>query len=396
MISVDEAKQLVQQHTKPGNTIVLDLYDTCGYAAAKEISSPIDFPSFRQSAMDGYAFRFDDLKETSTLFVEQEIQAGNNIENIRLKKGEAIRIFTGAQLPDEADTVVMQEHVERNGNEIRILNTNLTKRSNIRPVASQTKAGDCILQKGKPITAGAAGLLAGLGMSKMEVIEKPRCVILTTGKELVKPGSPLQEGQIYESNSFALVMALKQLHIEANEILWVDDDEEKTSKSIEQALDKADILLITGGVSVGEYDFVSQALATNDVLEIFHTVRQKPGKPLYFGTKGNKSIFGLPGNPGSVLTCFYEYVVACLRTKMGFTETDLLTLRLPLLHDFEKKAGLTHFLKGKIKTDGVEVLDHQESYKMSAFAEADCLIAVDEEISMIRMGEWVFVHLLKF
>jgi len=396
MISVDEAKQLVQQHTKPGNSIFLDLYDACGFAAANDISSPIDFPSFRQSAMDGYAFRLDDLKENSTLLVEQEIQAGNNIENIRLKKGEAIRIFTGAKVPDEADTVVMQEHVERIGNEIRILNTNLTMGSNIRPVASQTKAGDCIVQKGKPMNAATAGLLAGLGISKIEVIEKPRCIILTTGKELVKPGYTLQVGKIFESNSYALGMALNQMHLEASEILWVDDDEEQTSKAIEQALDKADILLITGGVSVGEYDFVSKALAKNGVLEIFHKVKQKPGKPLYFGTKGNKIIFGLPGNPGSVLTCFYEYVVACLRLKMGFTNTDLLTLRLPLLHDIEKKAGLTHFLKGKMNASGVEVLDHQESYKMNAFAEADCLIRVDEDICVIRKGEWVSVHLLKF
>ncbi len=396
MISVDEAKQLIQQHTELGTPIVLDLYDACGFAAVYDVTSLIDFPSFRQSAMDGYAFCIEDLKETSSFFVEQEIQAGNNIENIRLKKGEAIRIFTGAKVPDEADTVVMQEHIERNGNEIRLLHADIKKGSNIRPVASQTKAGDCIVQKGKPITAGAAGLLAGLGISKIEVIEKPRCIILTTGKELVKPGSPLQEGQIYESNSYALVMALKQLHLDVSEILWVDDEEEQTSKAIEQALDRADILLITGGVSVGEYDFVSQALASNNVLEIFHTVKQKPGKPLYFGTKGNKSIFGLPGNPGSVLTCFYQYVIPCLRMKMGFAETNLLTLRLPLLHAVEKKPGLTHFLKGKIRAEGVEVLDHQESYKMSAFAEADCLIAVEEEVSMIQKGEWVSVHLLKF
>ncbi len=396
MISVDEAKQYIHQHTQTDQTVVLDLYDACGYAVANDVFSPVDFPSFRQSAMDGYAFRFDDSDEDFVFFVEREIQAGDITDLSSIDKGEAIRIFTGAKVPDETDTVVMQEDVLVNGKEIRITNIDLKKGSNIRPVASQTRKGDCILKKGTVITAGAAGLLAGVGLSTIEVYTRPRCLILNTGRELVKPGHELQKGQIYESNSYALVAALKQLHLDVCEIVWVDDDEQLTISAIQTALEKTDMLLITGGVSVGDYDFVDSALEKNGVTKIFHKVKQKPGKPLYFGTKGNKIIFGLPGNPGSVLTCFYEYVVHCLHLKMGFADNGLLTIRLPLLHDISKKAGLTHFLKGKIKSTGVEVLDHQESYKMNAFAEADCLIVVDEATTDIQKGELVNLHILKF
>jgi len=394
MISVAEAQQLIREHTTNGSTISLDLFEAYGYAAAADIPSPIDFPSFKQSAMDGYAFRLGDWNGTDPLFVERELQAGDQQQIDSIHPGEAIRIFTGSKVPDEADTVVMQEHVERTGNKIRITNMDLIRGSHIRPIASQTKQGDPILKKGDRITAGVAGFIAGLGIARVDVYRKPSCIILTTGKELVKPGNSLHEGQVYESNSFALAFGLQQLHLGASEIMWTDDTKEETDLAIQQALEKADVLLITGGVSVGEYDFVSEALETNGVQKRFHKVKQKPGKPLYFGTKGDKTIFGLPGNPGSVLTCFYEYVVPCLRMKMGCTQADLLSISLPSLNEINKKAGLIHFLKGKLKPDGVEVLDHQESYKMNAFAEADCLIVVDEDVTHVSQGELVTVHLL--
>ena len=396
MISVDEAKQYIQQYTQTGPTVVVDLYEACGYAIAKDVFSPVDFPSFRQSAMDGYAFRLDDADGDAVFVVEREIQAGTIDEISSIKKGEAIRIFTGAKVPDDADTIVIQEHVEINGNNIRITNIELTKGSNIRPVASQTRQGDCILKKGTLITPGAAGLLASVGISIIDVVAKPRCTILNTGRELVKPGNDVQQGQIYESNSYALVAALKKLQLDVCEIMWVDDDEQQTIAAIQTALEKTDVLLITGGVSVGDYDFVESALAKNGVAKIFHKVKQKPGKPLYFGIKENSIIFGLPGNPGSVLTCFYEYVVPCLQLKMGIAKHGLLTLQLPLSHDISKKAGLTHFLKGTITSTGVAVLNHQESYKMNAFADADCLIVVDEQMTNMQQGDLVNVHILAF
>jgi molybdopterin molybdotransferase len=258
MISVAQAKHLIDQNTSFTQTIVVDLYQANGYASANNILSPIDFPSFRQSAMDGYAIRFEDWNQINTFFVEQEIQAGNNAENINLNKGEAIRIFTGAHMPDDADTVVMQEHCTRIENHIQITNPDLKQGNNVRDIGSQTKKGELVLTKGSTIHAGTAGLLAGLGIHQIEVLQKPSCIILTTGKELKKPGDELIKGQIYESNSYALYHGLSQLQINQIEIVSVDDDLDSITKAIHQALHQADILLITGGVSVGDYDFCSR------------------------------------------------------------------------------------------------------------------------------------------
>jgi molybdopterin molybdotransferase len=403
MISVNEAYQLIQANTPKGSTINLDLYEAFGYAVANNIFSSIDFPSFKQSAMDGYAFRFDDWNNENNLIVEQEIQAGNENEILACKKGEAIRIFTGAKVPDKTDTVVMQEHTSRIENTITITNHQLIKGSNIRPIASQTKKGDLILTQGSVITPAVAGLLAGIGISQVEVYTKPKCIILNTGKELIKPGQAIHGGQIYESNSYALTLGLKQVNIDVDEVIQVDDDEAQIKHSIQEALERADILLITGGISVGDYDYVSEALDKNGVVRIFHHVKQKPGKPLYFGKKVSDSsekldkiIFGLPGNPGSVLTCFYEYVVPCLRMMMGYLNPEQLSVQLPMLNPYDKKPGLTHFLKGKIHHNGVEVLDHQESYKMNAFAIADCLVIINEETESIKESELVTIRFLKF
>jgi molybdopterin molybdotransferase len=396
MISVNEAKKIIRAHTIQGAIQTIDLAGSSGYVLAEDMISPIHFPSFRQSAMDGYAFRFDDWAQQNVLTVEQELQAGDTKSIQSLKKGEAIRIFTGAKVPDDADTVVMQEHVERNGIHLNIKNPHLLKHANIRAVASQTTKGACILKQGSLITPGAAALLAGLGIHRLPVYTKPRCSILTTGKELVAPGHELQEGQIYESNSFALQNALQQMQISLDEICWVDDKREAIETAIQNALLKTDVLLITGGVSVGDYDFVSEALEKNGAEKLFHTVKQKPGKPLYVGKKQNKMIFGLPGNPGSVLTCFYEYVLPCLRQMMGYENGELLSLKLPLLDPISKKAGLTHFVKACIQSNGVAILDHQESYKMNAFAQADCLVMLDEETSDVQAGTLVNVHLLNY
>jgi molybdopterin molybdotransferase len=394
MISVAQAKHLIDQNTNNGQTITVDLYKANGYASANNILSPIDFPSFRQSAMDGYAIRFSDWNQINTFFVEQEIQAGNNAENISLNKDEAIRIFTGAHIPDDADTVVMQEHCTRIDHQIQITNSNLKQGNNVRDIGSQTKKGELVFKKGSTINAGTAGLLSGLGIHQIEVFEKPSCIILTTGKELKKPGDELMNGQIYESNSYALYNGLTQLQMNQIEIVSVDDDLDSITQAIHQALHQADILLITGGVSVGDYDFVAEALENNQVEKIFHSVKQKPGKPLYFGKKNNKFIFGLPGNPGSVLTCFYQYVIPCIHKTMGYSVTERRSIQLPLLNTINKKKGLTHFIKGKYNTQGVEVLDHQESYKLTAFAEANCLIQIDEEIETVHIGDLVEVHIL--
>ena len=208
-----------------------------------------------------------------------------------------------------------------------------------------------------------------------------------------KPGQPLQSGQVYESNSFSLKTALHQLHINNVQTLFANDDILSLKKALKNALQSSDIVLLTGGVSVGDYDFVLKAVELCGVEKLFHKVKQRPGKPLYFGKKGSKVIFGLPGNPSSVLTCFYEYVVTAIEQLTKQYEIIKLEM-LPLGKSYNKNTSLTHFLKGKKDGNIVHFLDAQESFRMSSFANADCLIYIPEDKQECKEGDFVEVHLL--
>jgi molybdopterin molybdotransferase len=393
MIDVKDAKNQIQVGTATLTSKNLLLRDCLGFALAENVYSPIDFPQFEQSAMDGYGIFFEDHQPNDFFVLTGEEQAGNTVIRNKVSKGECIRIFTGAKIPEGVNTVVQQEWVVKEKNGIRIQHP-VKYGQNIRSVGSQTRKGQLVLPHGSSLSAAAIGLLAGLGIHTLNVVMKPRIVIINTGKELVQPGNQILSGQIYESNSFALNQALMQMHIQPVKIVQVDDNEEELAVAIQEALQCCDLLLLTGGVSVGDYDFVIPALQVNGVQQFFHKIKQKPGKPLYFGKKEEKLIFGLPGNPASVLTCFYQYVYPCIRKMTGFLQTGLPQLMLPILSNFEKKPGLTHFLKGRLHDNGVEILDHQESYKMNSFAVADVLIEIDEQVTELKINDPVKVYLL--
>lgn len=394
MLSVEQTRKRLEEEIQLTNSIVLNIDEAYDYTISQDIISSINFPSFDQSAMDGYAFRIADLQKHTQLEIIGEEQAGDTTEKATLKEGCAYRIFTGAKIPLGADTVVMQEKTLRTDNLLSILDADLKIGSNIRPLGSQTKIGATVVTKGTRITPGTASLLAGLGLNTISVYQKPTITILTTGKELVQPGQPIQSGQIYESNSFALIHALNAIGIKPKEIQWVDDTLKATSQSIEQALIDSDVIILTGGVSVGDYDFVLPALQQNGVTQLVHKVQQKPGKPFYAGKKDAKYIFGLPGNPASVLTCFYMYVLPSLKKMMGFSQSNLPMIYMPLQASFKKKSGLTHFLKAIVNEHSVELLDHQESYKMNSFAIANALVEIDSAITELAQGDLVKTHLL--
>ncbi len=263
------------------------------------------------------------------------------------------------------------------------------KGNNVRIAGSQTKKADLVLQKGHLLTPASIALLAGLGISYVHVFSLPSVSIIATGKELLKHGECLVEGKIYESNSFGLNAVLHQMGIFPSSIQIVDDNETEICRAINNQL-HVDILLITGGVSVGDYDFVIAALKKCAVKTIFHKVKQKPGKPLFFGTCNQSLVFGLPGNPASVLTCFYEYVAEAIKC---YTQNQFFNISwMPLSKSFSKKAGLTFFLKGKIFHNKIEILDSQESYKMNSFALADGIIELEEPKEKFEQNEMVRVR----
>lgn len=390
MIEVKEAKRIIDEHCSSGRIVPLDLISACGKILAEPVYALVDTPPFDQSAMDGYAFAFDQYDGKSELRIAGEIQAGA-YSATAVSSMEAVRIFTGAALPPGADTVVIQEKVVLNGNSISISDELLKKGGNVRLRGSQTKKGNVALEKDVLLTPAGVSYLAGIGIEKVNVFADPDIAIIVTGKELVKPGQELREGEIFESNSSGLVATLKQMAIHSGSVDVVGDDEQEIMNAVAQNSDR-DIIILTGGVSVGDYDFVVPALEKSGVKKLFHKVRQKPGKPFYFGRKNDTLVFALPGNPASVLTCFYEYIVPAITR---FTHKDYFEKKqLPLAEEYKKKPGLTHFLKGKVKGNEVAILKGQESYLMNTFALADCIIELEEEKEFFAKGEPVIVKMI--
>lgn len=390
MIPVKAAKELISANCLSVKTGLVPLQQATGLILAEPVCSPIDTPPFNQSAMDGYAFSFEQWDGRSSLAVMGEIQAGNSSSD-ELQLSEAVRIYTGAPLPPGADTVVIQEKVLIAGKSISIRDEQLRKGHNVRVQGSQIKKGEITLPAGHYLTPAAIAFLAGTGIDQVKVFANPRVSIIVTGKELLAPGHPLTDGKIYESNSYGLLAALQQLSITPVSVEVVDDREDEIFNAITRQLD-TDLVILTGGISVGDYDFVATVLGKCGVKTVFHKVRQKPGKPLYFGTRHQTLVFALPGNPAAVLTCFYEYVMPAIS---HFTKREYFRkAELPLAGDFTKKRELTYFLKGKTMAGAVSVLNNQESYMMNSFAMADCIIELEEDKEHFKCGDPVSVQLI--
>lgn len=387
MISVSEAKKLIVDCNTHFKIIKLPLIGANGFVLAESVHSPIDTPPFNQSAMDGYAFAYDSLAHSKELTVKTSIQAGSSFEG-SLAEGETARIFTGAPLPKGADTVVMQEKIIRSGDKIKIEDSALIQGMNVRLKGSQTARGETALKQGQLLTPAAISFLASIGIFEVQVFDKPKVNLIITGDELIPPGQQLRAGQIYESNSFGLISALKQMGIEPENVIYSDDNQTQLNTAIKKGLN-ADILIITGGVSVGDYDFVTTGLEACGVKTVFHKVKQKPGKPLYFGKKNKTLVFGLPGNPASVMTCFYQYVKSAIFQFCKFEKSE--EFKYSLVTEYRKKPGLTHFLKGQVHSHSVFILPGQESYLMNSYAIADCLIEIDEEKNFCQKGDLVKV-----
>lgn len=387
MISVQQAFAFISGHIPAMNFIRIALSEALGHVLAEDIFSPIDMPPFPQSAMDGYALC---LHQSNDYRLIGEIKAGDK-GLYHLSPGEAVRIFTGGVVPDGANAVAQQEIAERTAEGIR-LQKEVIDGSNIRPQGEQVQRGAIALKQGTRLNPGTIGYLFSLGITEVFVFEKPRVHIVTTGNELVPPGAPLPHGKIYDSNGPMLVSALQQEHI-TPAVSTVPDEYEATVSLFRELLSRTDMLLITGGISVGDYDFVGKALAEAGVQSLFYKVKQKPGKPFYFGKSGKTSVFALPGNPAAALTCFYVYVKYALNCTSDLRVLPDM-LHLQLTDSFTKKAGLTHFLKAQYNGSHVRILPAQSSAMLSAFAEANCLVVASETQETWSGGDRVDVLLL--
>ena len=390
MITVNQAKELIAAAIQPLAPVRINLDEAAGHILAADIFAAVDIPGFRQSSMDGYAFRFD--AGLSSYNLTGEMAAGTT-EVLEIKAGEATRIFTGAPLPGGADTVVMQEKITKENNNIIVNDPMLSVGSNVREKGSEIKADALAMAKGSLLSPAAIGFLAGIGTTKVAVYPMPKVAVILTGNELQQPGKALAFGQVYEANSFALSAALKNEGIDDIKLFWVNDDLDLLMQSVNEALENSDVVLLTGGVSVGDYDFVTRAAGACGIEQIFHKVKQRPGKPLFFGTKNKQLVFGLPGNPSSVLSCFYNYALPALKG-LSCKQDSVTTIQAELSTDYKKTAGLTHFLKGIYADGKASPLNAQESFRLSSFAHANCLICLDETEEFYKAGTTVTIMLL--
>lgn len=391
MITVEEAKKILTEKVDALTEIIsIKTIDALGYMIAEDIYSPLDLPPFNQSNVDGYAV-FYDKNNSGSWNIIAEIKAGDNVTTV-LSANEAARIFTGAMVPENAGCVIMQEKIIRDNNKITCIET-LTPNEHIRKKGSQIKAGELALKKETLINPSVIGFIASLGLKEIKVFKKPIIKLIITGNELQQTGTILEPGKVYESNSASLSAALSTMGLAFTEILFVKDDKESLAKAVHNAMMDTDVLLISGGISVGDYDFVNEVLNENNTRTLFYKVAQKPGKPLYFGKNNTTYVFGLPGNPASALTCFYEYVYPCLRKLHGRKELFLATQKLPVEQHITKKKGLANFLKASVNNGIVLPLDGQESFKMRSFTDANAFIYLSLEEENIKAGDLVEVHL---
>lgn len=384
MISVEEALKKIDKTVDGSMAHQMKLEDAYNLVLAEDVVSAIDMPPFPQSAMDGYAVS---LNGSNTFTLVGEVKAGDGHEP-QLNKGEAVRIFTGAPVPASADLVVRQEDCK---NHEALLTVDLLPKegANIRPKAEQTKKGELALRKGQVLNAAAIGYAATLGVTEVSIYQNPNVAILVTGNELVAPGSDLKFGQIFESNAIMLQSALKEYGISDTAVFRVKDDFISTRKQLDEMLKTYDVILCSGGISVGDYDFVGKALNELGVEEVFYKIKQKPGKPLYFGKKNKSLVFALPGNPAAALTCFNVYVVRALNLLGGKRSEGLVRVQKTITKDFSRKGDRAHFLIAAICGDEVAIMEGQSSAMLHTYALSNALVYVPLETQSFAKGDMV-------
>ncbi|PKP39187.1 MAG: molybdopterin molybdenumtransferase MoeA [Bacteroidetes bacterium HGW-Bacteroidetes-15] len=393
MVSLEYAISKVLEHSKPlSHTEQVTLWESLGRALASDITSDINMPPFNKSAVDGYACRKDDLQ--STLKVLEVIPAGQMPTKI-VTAGTCSKIMTGAPLPDGADCVIMVEEVEDvNASEIHF--TGKYSKPNIARFAEDTEVGDIVLSKGILIEPKHIAILAAVGASMVTVATKPRVSILITGDELVEPEIKPELSQIRNSNGHQLYAQV----INAGAIPVyggiVDDTKESTQTAIAQALEKSNIVVLTGGVSMGDFDYVPNVLKDLGVDIMFQTIAVQPGKPTLFGVKGDKLVFGLPGNPVSSLFQFDLLVQPAIKSMMGLSKPTKDILKMPLANDYKRKrAERLALVPARINNSGeVEPINYHGSAHIFALAKANAMVIVPLGVDFIKKGETVDVRQL--
>jgi molybdopterin molybdotransferase len=394
-LRVDKARQAILACLSPiKDSEKVSVRDALGRVLAQDIVPQINVPAHDNSAMDGYAVRFADLQDKPLKEIGTAL-AGKPFAG-RLGAGECVRIMTGAVMPPGADTVVIQEVVKKDGDRVTIP-PGQKKAQNVRYAGEDLAIGKAVLKSGKLLKPADIGLIASLGMGEVKVKRRLRVAFFATGDELASIGETLKEGEVYDSNRYTLHGMLARLGVEIIDMGVVRDDRAALEKAF-AAASKHDVIITTGGVSVGEADFIKEMMAKlGEVL--FWKIAMRPGRPMAFGKIGDAFLFGLPGNPVAVMVTFYQFVRDALVHLSGRSADPLPLLKAQSAENLRKVPGRTEYQRGivfeeqgqwKVRTTG-----QQGSGVLRSMAEANCFIVLEHERGSVKAGEPVAVQLFE-
>ena len=392
----DALKNIYTAISPISDSEVVPIRESINRVLSTDIVSTLNVPTATNSAMDGYALSGNDIPKAGTTKIKIIGTAFAGKPYIgKAEQGECIRIMTGAVIPDSTDTVIIQEHVERTDDEI-LIDSETKPGSNVRQAGEDIAVGDIVLEKGSRIRAADIGVIASLGIGDVEVIRKLRVAFFSTGDELSSIGEELKNGNIYDSNRYTLFGMLSELNVTIMDMGVIRDNREDLQQAFESAATKADVIITTGGVSVGEADYVKEILQETGTVN-FWKVAMKPGRPLAFGQIKDAHFFGLPGNPVSVMVTFSQFVKPALRHLMAESETDTFTMRVPCISKLKKRPGRVEYQRGILERDEdnqwvVKKTGAQGSGILRSMSQANCFIVLPMDSASIEPGTIVEVQ----
>jgi molybdopterin molybdotransferase len=391
MISEEEARSRLLQTIQPLPSRGVALTEALNCFAAENYSARLPLPAFDNSAMDGYAVLASSCEPGQHLRVTGEQPAGVD-RQLRVTIGEAVRIFTGAPIPAGADAIVMQEDVTRDGNEI-VVNTKVRPEDFIRRRGCDLVEGQRLLEKGGRIRSTTLGLLASQGFGEVVIGGKVEAAIISTGDELISPGETIQPGQIYDSNSVLVRGLLERVGATVPSVEHCSDEYETLKKAVQRGISHH-LLVLNGGVSVGEHDLVRSTLKSLGGQIDFWRVAIKPGKPFLFGRLGECAVFGLPGNPVSAFVTFLKFVRPAVLKMMGasMTELELPKIGVQLAVDIKNDGDRAHYIRGKLQDGNFAPIGRQESHALFGLSQSNALLRVAPD-SKLEAGATIEVEI---
>lgn len=398
-ISVDQALERIEGNiSQLQESETLPIRDCLGRISSEAVISPINVPGHANSAMDGFAISGASLPAVGIVELNEIGTAyAGKIFNGECRENECVRIMTGAVIPEGTDTVIMQEQVEQLDNQTIRIGCDHRAGENVRAAGEDIRLGEPVLQRGSKINPADLGILASLGIGTLKVIRKPVVAFFSTGDELVSIDQKLEKGQIHDSNRYTLYGMLSQLQVDILDMGVIRDEPKAIKVALLEASKKADLIITTGGVSVGEADYIKPVLDEIGQTE-FWKIAIKPGRPLTFGSIGDSVFMGLPGNPVAVMVTFSLFVTHAIRKLAGAASSEVPLLKVASLQDMRKKPGRSEYLRGIVSRDKnnewqVKKTGMQGSGILSSMSRANCFIVLPAENDGVKKGDMVDILL---